>query len=173
MQHGSGNRGHVIVPLQTKRSASLQKSELSDESSTKPRERPVGIPAALWVWGTRCWSLGHISLHCPGLFCFHPLRPSQTENPLMDRKQVVIKYDWRAEMLFQTRDVYLANPGHFFFFKWSFQSKLTSCNNPVAKTGNAHWLQFNPTPSVDVVEWTHAARCSGRLLGSTETKHKE
>lgn len=150
---------------------------ISQNCATGPqkqfRERLVGIPAALWVWGTRCWRLGHISLHCPGLFCFRPLRPSQTENPLTDEKQIVIQCDLVAKTLFQTRDFYWGYPGHLKNKKKYFQSKLTSSNNPVAKTGSAHWLQFNPTPSVDIVERTHAARCGGSLFSSVETKHKE
>lgn len=60
----------------------------------------------------------------------------------------------------------------FFFFTHFLKTRLTSSNNTVAETGSAHWLQFNPTASVQVVEWTHAARCGSRLFSSVETNQK-
>lgn len=73
-------------------------------------QRGVSIPVALVVWGSRCWSLGHISLHCPGLFCVRLFRPSQTENPLTDRKHGVITYYVDllvAEVLILTKEPFI------------------------------------------------------------------
>lgn len=59
-------------------------------------EKWVSVPVAVRVWGSSCWSPGRIFLHCPGLCCVHLFRPSQTENPLTEKKQ---SYYWFVYLL--------------------------------------------------------------------------
>ncbi len=115
----------------------------------------MSVPVALGVWGSRCWSQGHISLHCPGLCCVHLFRPSQTENPLTDRKHNVIT-DIRIcsnpdEGITGVTDVLSLSLQLWWMYFSGLSPALTGSNHPVTEAGDTHWLQLNPGLSVGVI----------------------